>query len=69
MVELCIQGWTKCKCVTTTNIKHRNLIYPNLIKDKVVSCINQVWCSDITYIHILSDFVYLASILISTLVG
>ena len=34
-----------------------------MIKDKVVTGINQVWCSDITYIRILNGFVYLAAII------
>ena len=40
------------------SVKHNNPIYPNLIKEKIVTGINQVW-----YIHILSCFVYLAAIL------
>jgi len=63
MRELGIQGRIKRKYVITTNSKHHNTIYPNLIKDKVVTGINQVWCSDITYIRILTGFVYLAAIL------
>jgi transposase InsO family protein len=63
MRELGIQGRIKRKYVTTTDSRHRNPIYPNLIKDKVVSGINQIWCSDITYIRILSGFVYLAAII------
>lgn len=63
MRELGIQGRIKRKYVTTTNSKHHNKIYSNLIKDKVVTGINQVWCSDITYIRILNGFVYLAAII------
>ncbi len=63
MRELGIQGRIKRKYVTTTNSKHHNTIYPNLIKDKVVTGINQIWSSDITYIRILSGFVYLAVII------
>jgi putative transposase len=47
----------------TTNSNHRFPRYPNLIKDIVPSRINQIWVSDITYIHLLRGFVYLAAIL------
>jgi len=63
MRELGIQGRIKRKYVTTTNSKHNNQIYPNLIKDFLTTGINQVWCSDITYISILFGFVYLAVII------
>jgi len=43
-------------------IKH-NKIYSNLIKDKEITGINQVWCADITYIRILNGFVYLSAII------
>jgi len=38
--------------MTTTNSKHNNKIYSNLIKDKELIGINQIWYSDITYIRI-----------------
>ena len=63
MRELGIQGRIKRKYVTTTNSRHNNQIYPNLIKDYLTTGINQVWCSDITYISILFGFVYLAVII------
>jgi len=63
MKELGIQGRIKRRYVTTTNSKHHNKIYSNLIKDKVITGINQVWCADITYIRILNGFVYLAAII------
>jgi putative transposase len=47
----------------TTNSDHNYNIYPNLIKDIKVTGLNQVWVSDITYIHLLSGFVYLAAII------
>jgi len=49
--------------VRTTDANHSYPIFPNLIKDLVITSINQVWVSDITYIRILGDFVYLAIIL------
>lgn len=63
MRELGIQGKIKHQYITTTNSKHNNKIYPNLIKDKMVTSINQIWCADITYIRILNGFVYLAAII------
>jgi transposase InsO family protein len=63
MQEMGIQGRIKHKYVTTTDSKHNNKIYSNLIKDKELTGINQVWCADITYIRILNGFVYLAAIL------
>jgi len=53
----------KRKRVKTTNSKHPFPRYPNLVKDVVVSGMNQVWLADITYIRIRSGFVYLAAIL------
>lgn len=60
MREMGIQGRIKRRYISTTNSQHNNRIYPNLLKDKVVTGINQVWCADITYIRILNGFVYLA---------
>lgn len=53
----------KRKRVKTTDSKHRFPRYPNLIKGMVISRLNQVWLSDITYIRIRTGFVYLAAIL------
>jgi putative transposase len=53
----------KRKKVKTTNSKHRFPRYPNLIKGKLISRLNQVWLADITYIRIRTGFVYLAAIL------
>jgi len=49
--------------VKTTNSRHRFPRYPNLIKGMAITCLNQVWLSDITYIRIRTGFVYLAAIL------
>jgi putative transposase len=50
--------WTK-----TTDSKHGFPRYPNLIKGTNIGRLNQVWLSDITYIRILTGFVYLAAVL------
>jgi len=63
MKELGVQGRIKRKYISTTNSRHNNKIYANLIKDKKISGINQVWCADITYIRILNGFIYLAAII------
>jgi len=49
--------------VKTTDSNHPYPIYPNLIKGLKVTDINQVWVADITYIRIVTAFVYLAVIL------
>lgn len=53
----------KKRWITTTDSNHRYPVYPNLLKDAEVTGINQVWVSDITYIRILTSFVYLSVIL------
>ena len=53
----------KKKRVITTDSRHHFTRYPNLIRDLVVTGINQVWLADITYIRIRSGFVYLVAIL------
>ena len=47
----------------TTDSNHSYRIYPNMTKDLIVTAVNQVWVADITYIRILTCFVYLAVIL------
>ena len=49
--------------VRTTDSRHGLPIHPNLIKDRQVRAVNEIWVSDITYIRIRSSFVYLAAIL------
>ena len=53
----------KRKWVKTTDSRHRFPRYSNLIKGMVISRLNQVWLSDITYIRIRTGFVYLSAIL------
>jgi putative transposase len=53
----------KRRKVKTTDSRHRFPRYPNLIKGMVMTRLNQVWLSDITYIRIRTGFVYLAAIL------
>jgi transposase InsO family protein len=53
----------KRRRVKTTDSRHHFPRYPNLIKGMVITRLNQVWLSDITYIRIRTGFVYLAAIL------
>lgn len=53
----------KRKWGKTTDSNHRYPIYSNLVKDFILTGINQIWIADITYIRILLGFVYLAVIL------
>ena len=53
----------KRKWTTTTDSKHSFRRYPNLIKNLLVKTLNRLWVADITYIRILTTFVYLAVIL------
>lgn len=46
----------------TTNSNHSNKVFPNLAKDLQVTGLNEFWVSDITYIPLQKDFVYLAVI-------
>jgi transposase InsO family protein len=49
--------------VHTTDSGHTLPVYRNLIKNRQVRAMNEVWVADITYIRIQSSFVYLAAIL------
>ena len=46
----------------TTQSNHDYKIYPNLIKNIEVTGLNQVWVADITYIQLVDEFIYLATI-------
>lgn len=53
----------KKRWVTTTDSNHPYPVAPNLLKDAKITGVNQAWVSDISYIRILTAFVYLAVIL------
>ncbi len=53
----------KKRFILTTDSFHVFRKYPNLIKELVVSHLDQVWQADITYIRLEREFVYLAVIL------
>jgi len=51
------------KGVRTTDSRHPFPRYPNLVKGMAVTHPNQVWIADITYIRIVTGFMYLAAVL------
>ena len=52
----------KRRFVVTTNSDHDGPIFPDLAKDLTPTGPDQLWVADLTYIRILSGFVYLAVI-------
>lgn len=57
---LCLR---KRRFVPTTDSDHGLPVYPNLAPDLVLTGIDQLWVSDITYIRLENEFVYLAVVL------
>jgi putative transposase len=47
----------------TTHSDHGLAVYPNLLQNRAITGIDQVWVADITYIRLPHEFVYLAVIL------
>jgi len=54
---------SKKRAPTTTQSAHRYGRYPNLLRGLTVDHPDQVWCADITYIHLGTQYVYLAVLL------
>ena len=54
---------TRRKARKTTNSQHDFPRYPNLVQDIAIVRPDQVWVSDITYIRLRDEFVYLAVIM------
>jgi len=63
MKKMGLQCRKAYKFRVTTNSSHNLKVYPNLVKDLVVSRVDQLWCAEITFIRILTAFVYLAAII------
>jgi len=63
MREMGLQVKTKRKARKTTNSDHDLPRYPNLVQDLEIVRPEQVWVSDITYIRLRYEFVYLAVIM------
>ena len=57
---LCV---VKRKFVVTTDSAHGLKVYPNLAGSMILTGVDQLWVSDITYIRLEEEFVYLAVIL------
>ena len=57
---LCLR---KKRFVATTDSEHGLPIYPNLPPTLRVTGVDQLWCADLTYIRLGSEFIYLAVIL------
>jgi transposase InsO family protein len=53
----------KQRFIRTTDSEHGFAVYPNRLKGLEVTAINQVWVADITYIRIVTGFVFLAVLL------
>jgi putative transposase len=63
MREESLQCQVKRRWVKTTDSNHGYRVYPNRLKGLVVTRPNEAWVADITYIRILTGFVYLAVLL------
>lgn len=63
MKEHNLQAKIKRKFIKTTDSRHSNEVYPNLLPEMGVDNINQVWVTDMTYIRISNGFVFLAAVL------
>lgn len=61
--EMGLQQPQKRLTCRTTNSCHAYPRYPNLVKELSVTFPDQVWVSDITYIRLQSEFIYLAVIM------
>jgi putative transposase len=61
--ELLVKKRKRSGCITTFS-RHRFKKYPNLIKEFIPIAPNQLWVSDITYIHLKQGFAYLSLSLI-----
>lgn len=48
--------------VPTTDSNHNLPVYPNLAKNMVITGLNQLWTTDITYVHLVRETVYLSVI-------
>jgi transposase InsO family protein len=57
---LCVR---KRKFVVTTDSQHGRKIYPNLARSMILTGTNQLWVSDLTYIRLRDEFVFLAVVL------
>jgi putative transposase len=57
---LCLR---KRRFIVTTDSNHALPVYPNLAREMVLTGLDQLWRSDITYVRLETEFVYLAVVL------
>jgi putative transposase len=60
MMELGLKGEKPAKKVGTTDSRHDFPRYPNVVAELAITCPDQVWVADITYIRLRREFIYLA---------
>lgn len=63
MGELGLQGKASVRKRRTTNSQHPYPRYPNLLQGRRVTCPDEVWVTDLTYIRLGRGFVYLAALM------
>lgn len=63
MKEMKIQCRVKKRTIHTTDSRHSFPRYPNLVQELKIIAPNQVWVSDITYIRLRDEFIYLAIVM------
>jgi len=63
MGEMKLQACTKRRKKHTTDSRHSFPRYPNLVKGMTITRPDEVWVSDISYVRLQRDFVYLAIVM------
>jgi putative transposase len=63
MREQDLQVWPRRRFVVTTDSDHDGPIFPDLATDVIPAGPDQLWVADLTYIRVLTGFVYLAVVL------
>lgn len=63
MGELGLKRRPKPRICRTTNSQHGFGRYPNLVADRVAAVPDEIWVSDITYIRLRREFIYLAVVM------
>lgn len=63
MKEMKIQCRVRKRTIHTTDSRHSFPRYPNLVRELRIVVPDQVWVSDITYIRLREEFIYLAIVM------
>lgn len=58
-----LQARLKRAFIATTDSNHSHRVYPNLLPQRTVRGLDEVWMADLAYIRIGNGFVYLVVIL------